>query len=259
MLHLTPGLTAYILFVTLLLGLCVGSFLNCMAWRLVHHESVWKGRSHCARCGHTLSALDLIPVVSYACLKGRCRYCGEKISPRYPAAELLCGAVFVSLVSRYGLGWEAGRLLLLSCVLLVAALTDLESMEIPDRLHAAAILIWLAFLPLAPVPLDEALFGALGAFGVAGPLLLIVLLADKALGRESMGGGDLKLLFVTGLYFGWAGTLLLLILACLLGLIFAALARAGGREFPFAPSICAAAWLVMLAGQPIVDWYLGLF
>lgn len=259
MLHLTPGLTAYILSITFVLGLCVGSFVNCLAWRLAHGERVSRGRSHCAACGHTLSALDLIPVASYLSLRGRCRYCGEKIPKTCPIAELVCGLVFLCLVWRYGLGWETARLLLFSCVLLTAALTDLETMEIPDRLHVAAILIWLAFLPLAPSALDQALSGALGAFGVGAPLLLIVLLADKALGRETMGGGDLKLLFVTGLYFGLGGNLLLLIFACLLGLLFAAAARAVGREFPFAPSVCASAWLVMLVGQPILDWYLGLF
>ena len=259
MLHLTPGLTAYVLFLTFALGLCLGSFLNCMAWRLVHHESVWRGRSHCAACGHTLSALDLVPLLSYALLRGRCRYCGEKISPRYPAAELAFGLALLGLVWRYDLTVEAARLALFSCVLFVAALTDLESMEIPDRLHGAGMVLWLCFLPLSPDPRGALLSGLLGAFGVAGPLLLIVLLADRALGRESMGGGDLKLLFVTGLYLGWAGNLLALIFACILGLLFALAARAGGREFPFAPAVCAAAWLSMVAGEPLIRWYLSLF
>lgn len=259
MLHLTPGLTAYILSITFVLGLCVGSFLHCLSWRLVRHESVWRGRSHCAACGRTLSALELIPVASYLRLRGRCRYCGEKIPKTCPIAELVCGLVFLSLVWRYGLGWEGARLLLFACVLLTAALTDLDAMEIPDRLHAASIFIWLALLPLDSQPHAAFFSGLLGACLVCVPLLGVVLLADKALGRETMGGGDLKLLFTTGLYFGWAGNLLLLITACLVGLVFALVARAGGRAFPFAPAIAIAAWLVMLAGQPVLDWYFGLF
>jgi leader peptidase (prepilin peptidase)/N-methyltransferase len=257
MLHLTPALTAYVLFLTLVLGLCFGSFLNCLAWRLVHGEQIWRGHSHCALCNHPLSAFDLAPVVSFLCLKGRCRYCGQKISPRYPASELLCGALFLSIVLRYDVTAQAAQFLLLGCVLFVAALTDLDSLEIPDRLHVAAIVFWLAFLPLSPAPVQALKQGLLGAFSVAGALLLVVLLADKVMGRETMGGADIKLLFVTGLYFGWAGNLLELLLACALGLLFAAVMGAKGREFPFGPSIAGAAWLVMLFGQRVLDWYLA--
>jgi Type II secretory pathway, prepilin signal peptidase PulO and related peptidases len=106
MLHLSAALTAYILALTALLGLVAGSFLNCLAWRLSHGESVLKGRSHCARCGHTLGAGDLIPVVSYLMLKGRCRWCGEKISPRYPLTELSSMLIFLGIVLRYDVTFQ---------------------------------------------------------------------------------------------------------------------------------------------------------
>ena len=77
MLHLTPFLTVYCCVLAALLGACMGSFLNCMAWRVVHGESVLRGRSHCDACGHVLGARDLVPVVSYLVSGGKCRYCGE--------------------------------------------------------------------------------------------------------------------------------------------------------------------------------------
>ncbi|MDD7254218.1 MAG: prepilin peptidase, partial [Firmicutes bacterium] len=97
-----PLLAGYVIVLAVVLGAVFGSFLNCMAWRMVHHESVLKGRSHCASCGHPLKAADLVPVFSYLFLKGKCRYCGEKISPRYMAAELVSAALWLGCVFRYG-------------------------------------------------------------------------------------------------------------------------------------------------------------
>ena len=101
MLHLSPAITAYILVITALLGLVMGSFCNAWAWRLAHGESIARGRSHCAVCGHTLAARDLVPLLSWLTLRGKCRYCGEPISPRYPAVELVSGLHYVSILLRY--------------------------------------------------------------------------------------------------------------------------------------------------------------
>jgi len=87
----------YFSIVFFIFGLVFGSFLNCWAWRIVHNESVLKGRSHCAVCNHELGALDLVPLFSWIFLKGKCRYCGEKISARYPLVELICGLYFLSI------------------------------------------------------------------------------------------------------------------------------------------------------------------
>lgn len=259
MLSLSPALAGYLIFLTALLGLCMGSFSNAWAWRLVHHESIVKGRSHCARCGHTLSAADLIPLLSYLFLKGRCRYCGAPISRRYPAIEAVSAAFFVSVLLRYDVSLPLLRLLPLGCLLLVLSLVDWDTREISDGLLAAAAVLALLRIPA------EGLFGLrdglLGAVCLAVPLLVLVLLADKLMGRETMGGGDIKLLFVLGLHFGPALGLLLLIAACFLGILAALPGRrrfaAGG--IPFGPFLSGAAWLVMLFGAPFLSWYLSLF
>jgi leader peptidase (prepilin peptidase)/N-methyltransferase len=262
MLHITQALTAYIITITAALGLIMGSFLNCMAWRMTHSESVLKGRSHCASCNHVLGALDLVPVVSWLLLKGRCRYCGRKISPRYPAAELVTAVVFVSLVLRYDVSFTTLKFLLLACVLIALSLVDFEQYILPDSLVIAGILIFIIMSPFNNTSFLKTIFsGIAGSLAVTVPLLILVLLADKITGKETMGGGDIKLLFMVGLYFDWRLNLMLLIFACFLGLLLALLMGKAkpGTPFPFGPAIGAAAFLVMLIGEPLLNWYIGLF
>lgn len=260
MLHLSPAVTAYILVVTALLGLVMGSFCNAWAWRIAHGESIARGRSHCAVCGHILAARDLIPLVSWLTLQGKCRYCGAPISKRYPAVEALSCLYYLSILLRCDVSWDALRFLILGSLLLTACLVDLDIMELPDGLLAAAALCALLRLPAEGLPgLKNAL---LGGVAVALPLLGLVLLADKLMGRETMGGGDIKLMAVLGLHFGPALSLLLLILACVLGLLFALPGQKQGgesRPFPFGPALGGAAWLTALFGSPVLERYLSLF
>lgn len=257
MLYSSPLFTAYCLLITFLLGLVFGSFGNAWAWRLVHHEKITKGRSHCASCGHPLAAKDLIPLVSYLSLKGRCRYCHKPISRRYILAELTCALLFVSLLLRFDLSLELLRFLILGFCLFVASLVDLEDMWLPDGLLIAGAVAALLRLVTDPSAWKDML---LGAVCTALPLLLLVLIMDKILKKESMGGGDIKLLAVLGLHFGPLKTLLLLILACFIGLIIAVLKKKGrGTPFPFGPALAVAAWITALAGDAILQSYLSLF
>lgn len=265
MFDLSAALTAYLLFLTAVLGLVFGSFGNAWAWRIVNGESVAKGRSHCATCGHPLSAADLVPLASFLFLRGRCRYCGEKISPRYPLAETLCALVFVSLALRFGFTPETLRLCILGFLLFVLSLVDLDSCVIPNRFPLLAAANFAAFALFGAQPGKTLLHGLIGGLSLFVPMLALVMLADRVLGRESMGGGDLKLLFVLGLYTGAARGLMLLILACCIGLVFALLPGVRGKDaenpraFPFGPSLALAAWPVLLFGDAFLTWYLGLF
>ena len=142
-----PLLAGYTIVLTLVLGAVFGSFLNCAAWRIVHHESVLKGRSHCATCGHPLHAADLVPVFSYLFLHGKCRYCGEKISPRYMFAELISAGLWLLCLVRYGLTPELVRAVLLVCILFTLSLVDLESYRIPNSMILALILVYAVTFP----------------------------------------------------------------------------------------------------------------
>lgn len=260
MLQLSPFLTGYILTVTAILGLVMGSFLNCLAWRLVHHEPITKGRSHCAVCGHTLRAGDLVPVFSWLFLRGRCRYCGEKISPRYPFTELLCAVCYVSLVARFDLSWETLLYLWLFSILLAVSLVDFSDGWIPNSL---LVIGGAGYFPLAYLTGGLPMLGAglLGGLALFLPMLGLILLADKLAGTETMGGGDLKLIGLLGLYFGWQKGWLLLFLACLTGLLGAALAgrMKRGTRMPFGPALALAAWVTALWGERFLTWYGSLF
>ena len=259
MLYLTPAFTVYCCFVAALLGACMGSFLNCMAWRVVHGESVLHGRSHCDVCGHVLTAGDLIPVVSYLVHRGRCRWCGAKLSARHVWGEAAAAVTFTALLLRYDISLQMLEALLLACVLLACAFADLEGYIIPDRFLLFGAGVFIVFLVWEPEPLHRLIQGALGGLAVPGALLAVVLMMEKRMGREAMGGGDLKLLALTGLYLGWMGNLLCLLLACVLGICAGLASGRRDAPIPWGPSIAAAAWVTLLTGDRVLQWYLSLF
>jgi len=254
---------AYAAAVAALLGLAMGSFLNCAAWRMTHGESVARGRSHCAACGHTLSALDLVPVVSWLALKGRCRYCGEKISAVHPAGELICGACYAAVTLHFALSWETVEYLILVSLLFCISCADLYDYIIPDRLIAAGIVCRAVFVLLGGNAGTTALRALVGGLSVSLPVLLLVLAAEKWMKKEAMGGGDIKLLFMAGLYFDWKINLVGLLYACGVGIAAGLIGRrVHPREdghIPFGPAVAAGCVGAMLTGESLIHWYMSLF
>ncbi len=276
--ELTTGLKIYTGIIFFILGTVFGSFLNCMAWRIAHHESVLKGRSHCAVCNHPLNAIDLVPVFSYLFLRGRCRYCREKISPRYMLSELVCGLGFLAVFLRFGLSLRTIQIVVLFCILFALSLVDFEIYEIPDRFILAGIIWWFASawmmerrvnlmgMTISVLEIGEKLSpgewgfnllsGLIGGFAIGGGMLILSLLFDHLLGKESMGGGDIKLFFMTSLYLGLLQGLFCLILSCIVGLLIAAVMRQ--KKVPFGPAISIACFISLLTGERFVNWYLSL-
>lgn len=286
-----PVQAAILLGIAALLGACLGSFVNCLAWRQANGESVLAGRSHCTSCGHVLGALDLIPIVSWLALRGRCRHCGQRVSPRYVIVEALMAALFVALVIRYGVSVQTAAYLALVCILMAVALVDLDTFIIPNGFVVAGCALWLVSIWFMPPPRVDAfsvgslfaswvhpggavaLDGIAGAVGVAGGVLLLSLAFDMVTKRTSLGGGDVKLLFMVGLFLGLAGSMLNLLVACVMGLAFAVVRGLSGssssnedadesirtKAIPFGPAIAAATAFTLLAGPTILTWYAGLF
>lgn len=256
----SAGYTAYILIFAFIIGTVFGSFINCLAYRLVHNESIVKGRSHCAVCGHTLSAADLVPVFSYIFLKGRCRYCHEKISPRYMLVELVTGAAFVICVLRWGISVDTLRWMAMSVILIGLSLVDMDSMEIPNGFVLASMAVFILTFPFVHEYWRSQLISAIvGSFGIAIGLLIISIIFDKVTGKEGLGGGDIKLFFIVGMYLGLMQGIFCLILSCIIGLIVSAVMKKGKREeFAFGPSISAAFFISAIFAQQIVGWYMGL-
>lgn len=242
------------------LGAVFGSFLNCAAWRIAHGESFLRGRSHCTACGHALGARDLVPILSWLFQRGRCRYCGAKISVRYPLTELAFAVLTVLCLLRFDLTVLCLRNWIFLCCLFCLSLVDLECLTIPDGCLLTAVGAWVLALPFLKPGWAEILRHVLAGLAFGGGILLVSILMDKLLGKESLGGGDVKLFAVVGLYLGFVSTLFCVMLSCVFGLLFALLLNRGGkgRAIPFGPSISAAAAFMLLYGQGLVQWYLGL-
>ncbi len=260
--HDSRLILAYCSCVAALFGAAMGSFLNCAAWRIAHKQSFLKGRSHCPECGHVLSTADLVPLFSWLFLRGKCRYCGAKVSVRYFLAELFMAAVTVVCLLRFDLTILCLRNYIFICCLFCLSLVDLEDFTIPDGCLLISAAVWLLALPFIGWSWKDALLHLLAGVVFGGGLLGMSLVMDRILKRDSLGGGDIKLYFVVGLYLGFASTLFSLLIACVLGLLFAFLRKRFGEEsgdqIPFGPSIAAAAAVMLLFGDPMVRWYLGL-
>lgn len=257
--YLSRGTLIYCAVMAFLLGAALGSFLNCAAWRIVHGESFLKGRSHCPDCGRTLGALELVPIFSWLFLRGRCRGCGKPIPARYPLTELLFGLLTLACLLRFDLTLLCARNLVFIACLFCLSLTDLDEQIIPDGCLMIAALVWAACAPFLLSSWRDAGLALLAALVYGGGLLLISLVMDKVMGRETLGGGDIKLFAVVGLYLGLVGTLFAVLLSSVLGLLLAmALRRGKGKAFPFGPAIAASTALMLLFGGGLVDWYLGL-
>lgn len=247
----------YFAFWLAILGAVMGSFFDCAAVR----GGLPTGRSCCDHCGHGLGTQDLIPVFSYLLHRGRCAYCGEIIPIHCLISELAGAVLFVSLGLKFGLSLELVMWLILGSILLLLALVDWFTHTLPDRLLLAAGVNRLLFLFFLHQPVKETLLSmVLGAFSVSLPLLILSLVMDQLLQKETMGGGDIKLLFVLGLYLNWLEMLLLLFVGCVLALawVLGPGKKHSNGEIPFGPFLSAAWLVVILFGTPWIQWYQGL-
>ena len=236
-------------------GLLFGSFTNVIIARIPHGESVVTPSSHCPRCGHRLNALDLVPVLGWLFLQGKCRYCRRPISCRYPLVEILTAALFAGVYWRWGVSWETLAGWILVIILVSTAFIDLDEGIIPDVITIPAVAIGLA-ISFSTIGFFPALWGALAFSGV---LFLVAILSNGG-----MGGGDVKLAAVIGVFTGIPGAIVTLLLASFLGAIFGitlmALGKAG-RKTPvkFGPFLAIGAYTAYLFSNQIVAWYMGMW
>lgn len=253
MLYLLLVLTVLLCF---LLGASFFSFLNVVVWRLPRKESLVRGRSHCPSCGRVLTPWELVPCFSFLMLRGRCRSCGGKISVRDFWVEVLGGVLFVGCAVKFGVGSVRALLAFAVLFLLTAvALMDWDTMEIYDRFHAAILLCALLAIRFFPeIGLKDRLIGAVC---VSVPMLILALVIPGG-----FGGGDIKLMFVLGLYLGWQQILLTAFFAILSGGFYAMYllkkGKAGRKDhFAFGPFLCTGAGFAIFFGDGILGWYLS--
>ena len=233
----------------------IGSFLNVVAYRLPRSESLVSPGSRCPGCGTAIKPYDNLPVVGWLLLRGHCRSCGKRISPRYPIVEALTGVLAVAVVLVKHSADEIVLGLVLVGILVPIALIDLEYRVIPNKITVPAAVAAVAIgLALNPSGVPEQLIAGAAAGGF---LLVFALLYPRG-----MGMGDVKLAAVLGLYLGRsvAVAVLVAVLAGTIvgGLIMARLGVAKGRKMavPFGPFLAAGGVVALLAGPAIIHWYL---
>jgi len=235
------------------LGAIVGSFLNVVIHRLPRGESLSHPRSRCPGCGSPIAPYDNVPILSWLLLRGRCRRCGERISPRYPAVELLTAAAFAGVVAARGFDDRLILELPFVAVLIAVAGIDLEHRIVPNRIVAPAALWAVAAAVL--VASDE-----LPELAIAGLAAFLFLLIAAVAYPAGMGMGDVKLAGTMGLYLGVSVAPALLAAfatGALLGIGIMAREGAGGRKkgVPFAPFLALGGLLGVLAGPELVELY----
>lgn len=270
-----------IIFALIVFGLCLGSFVNALVWRTYTNEntkskkySITKGRSVCVHCKHELVAKDLVPILSWVTLRGKCRYCKKPISKQYPAIEALTAALIVvsyllwPFVSQ---GWSAGEMIIFVLwsiiVTLFVALSvyDLRWQLLPDKIVLPATIVGVLMVIARAITYSEIAViwhSLLGAGIVFGVFYLLYRVSDG----KWIGGGDVKLGFVLGLLSGGVtNAFVMLFLASLFGTLFAVFLSVARKQklhrkvtIPFGPFLLAATYIVVLVGVDIVDWYTNL-
>jgi len=252
----------------LILGLVIGSFLNVCIYRIPDHKSIVLPPSSCGHCHTHLKPIDLIPVISYMILKGRCRYCGAKIALRYPFVELLNGILYVGVFWRYGFSVETIFACVFVSFLIVVAFIDIDHMIIPDQLVVFGTVIGVV-LSIYHVIYGYTLYmgtscyhGIVGMLSGTAIVLVIALISMLIYGDEGgLGMGDVKFFIPIGLFLGWPLTLLTLWLSFIYGgvvgvILLFVFKKDRKMAMPFGPFIALGALTSLFWGKMIIEIWL---
>lgn len=237
------------------IGCVIGSFLNVIIYRVPKEISFAKGRSFCPHCQAQIKGIHNVPVFSYLWLRGKCAYCGEKISSRYPLVELFTGVMAVFIFWVYGLSFQLAVVFITGAILICITMIDFDTMTIPNglviALMAPALLCFFVF------PEVGILSRVIGIFVVSLPMLILTLFIGDA-----FGGGDIKLMAVAGFMLGWGNTVLATFIGLVLGgivAVFLLARKTEARHMAFGPYLCIGIMTSLLFGDIIIRWYLDLF
>ncbi len=239
---------------TFLYGIVIGSFLNVCIYRIPKKESIVTVGSHCMSCDHNLKWYDLFPLFSFLFLKGKCRYCGVELSWQYPIVEALNGILYLVIISVKGISVESVLCCFLVSALLVLSVVDLKIMEIP-----LCVNVFISVIGVLHAVLDwhNAIHYVIGFFA-ASSFLLVCLILTRGRG---IGGGDIKLMAVAGLFLGWQNIMLALVFGCIIGSIIQCIIIAitkNKTKFAMGPYLSVGIFVAMLWGAKFLDWYIGL-
>ena len=247
------------IFLVLILGLVIGSFLNVCIYRIQKEESIAFPPSHCTSCGYNLKAVDLIPVISYISLKGKCRKCSENISIRYPIVELINGIMYVVLFLKFGLSYTFIFSAIFFSILLVISLIDLESKEIYFSTIIFGLIVAILYSLVEYFIFNGNIINnVIGAVIGYGIIMIIVIVTG------GMGEGDAEIAGICGLFLGIKGILLALFIAVVTGGIVGSIIlllklKDKKTAIAFGPYIALGTIISILYGSKIIDFYLNYY
>lgn len=247
-------------------GACVGSFLNVCIYRMPEEgKSIVKPRSSCPSCSAPIAWYDNIPILSYIILRGKCRSCGVQISPQYIFVEALTGYLFVEFFILFGFSIYYVAYLYLTCSLLIATMVDFKLQIIPDEVNYAGIVagcVLSFFFPEihgAQSKVWGLLYALLGLIVGGGVIYGTGILGNLVFRKESMGGGDVKLMAMIGCFLGWKMILLTFFIAPFLGSGVGLYVKFVKKQeiIPYGPFLSFSALIALFAGDKIIAFVLG--
>ncbi len=238
-----------------LFGSVIGSFLNVCIYRIPEHEDIVKTRSHCMSCGGKLKWYDMFPLFSYLFLRGKCRFCGAKLSVQYPLIEAVNGILYVMIVCIHGVNIDSLLYCLLTSALLVLSVIDFRTYEIPFGIN-----LFILALGLIRAALDyHHILSYLIGFLVVSAVLAILYYASKG---RAIGGGDVKLMAACGLFLGWKMIIIAFLIGCILGAVIHVIRMKVSHEdhvLAMGPYLSAGVFIAAMWGNQMLTWYLGQF
>lgn len=243
----------YYLIVTFIFGTVLGSFYNVVGYRLPKNESLIKPSSHCPKCNHKLGPSELIPILSYIIQRGKCKNCKQKISLFYPVFEFATGLLFAISYIIFGYSIEFAISITFISILLIIIISDYQTMIIPDEvLVVGGILLIIELIIKNGTNIWMNLLDAIIAFII---MYLIKKFGDFIFKKESMGGGDIKLMAIFGLVLGWQMSIISIFMASFIGLPISLyfLYKNKTDIIPFGPFLSVSAIIIWLLQINIVD------
>lgn len=242
-----------------LFGIVFGSFFNVCIYRIPKGENIAFPPSHCGKCEKELKWYDLFPIISYIFLKGKCRYCKDKISIRYPIVELLTGVVYVILFYKFGLTIEFIKYVVLISLLIIAAFIDFDTMEVYFSLSLVGLAGGIIFSIVSIIQ------GALVkdiVVSITIPLIIFGMLIFFTRKIQGMGTGDLEILIIISLYVNCKIIIATIMFSIVMGGIVSIILISKGKRkihIPFVPFIALGTFIAVMYGNEIISWYLNLF
>lgn len=243
-----------ILILFFIIGAVMGSFYHVVATRLSNDESIISPGSHCPKCNHFLKWYENIPIISYILLRGKCRKCNSKIPISYLVVEVITGLLFSVCYHSFNFSLELLIALVFTSGLVIIIISDIEYMIILDEVLIASTLI-IIIIYLFGIGIEQTAYHIYAGVGAFLAMYAIKIIGDKVFKKESLGGGDIKLMFLFGIVLGFPMSICTIFLATFIAFPIAIIILLSNKEniIPFGPFLSMAAILILVSKFNFID------